>query len=142
MRDTVKRYRYDPTTQTIYDDLELSEYDSRLKSIVLVGPAGCGKTTWAINSLPKPILLVSDINTLKQFQTNVHKSVLFDDMSFTHIPREIQIHMVDREQPRTLKVLYGTVDMPAGVVKCFTANRFPFALDSAILRRITNLTIN
>lgn len=141
MRDSVKRYRYDPETSTIYDGDDGSSIDTRFKSIVLVGPAGCGKTTWAINSLPKPILLVTDINTLKQFKSAIHKSVLFDDMSFTHIPREVQIHLVDREQPRTIRVMYGTIDMPKGVVKCFTANRFPFTIDSAIERRIATLHI-
>lgn len=39
----------------------------------VVGPAGCGKTTWAKASAPKPALFVSHIDQLKLFKPNYHK---------------------------------------------------------------------
>nr|QUS52500.1 replication protein [Avon-Heathcote Estuary associated circular virus 25] len=110
---------------------------ANLTSTVLVGPSGIGKTSWALRESQKPALLVTHLDALRQLDGS-HKSIIFDDMSFTHIPREAQIHLVDRFQPRQIHVRYGTADIPAGIQKIFTANQYPFVADPAIDRRVNN----
>jgi len=110
-----------------------------------VGPAGCGKTTIAIQYATKPSLFVTHMDILKQFKPGFHKSIIFDDVSFAHLPRETNISIVDTEQPRAIHVRYGVAEIPNGVEKWFTANRYPFILgatrfDPAIERRTKLLT--
>lgn len=106
------------------------------KSLWIVGPSGIGKTTWALKNAPKPCLFVTHMDTLRQFLPSVHKSIIFDDMSFLHIPRDGQIHIVDQYHPRTIHVRYTTVNIPAGTPKIFLSNTEIFLKDQAIERRI------
>lgn len=110
-----------------------------------MGAAGCGKTTIAQQFASKPALFVTHMDILKQFKPDFHKSIIFDDVSFAHLPRETNISIVDREQPRAIHVRYGVAEIPARVEKWFTANRYPFVLgatsfDAAIERRTKLLT--
>lgn len=117
--------------------LLIFDYDFRSnRSLVLEGPSGCGKTTWAKYHAPKPSLFVTHMDTLKKFRPTFHKSIIFDDMSFTHLPRESQIHIVDQENPRSIHVRYGTATIPANTAKIFTCNQAIFTEDPAIRRRI------
>lgn len=125
---------------TMCPRLEEFRYDGPL-SLVLIGPAGCGKTTWAKRNLPKPILFVTHIDRLKDYDKNYHRSILFDDMDFSHIPRTAQIELVDRENPRDIHRRYGITNIPAGVPKCFTGNDRMFLDDPAINRRIRLITL-
>lgn len=110
-------------------------------SFVLVGPSGCGKTTWALRVAPKPALLVSHMDDLKKLSCE-HKSIIFDDMDFQHMPRTAQIHLVDQDCPRSIHCRHTTATIPAKTPKIFTANTFPFITDPAVQRRIRTLTIN
>lgn len=115
------------------------------KSMVIVGQAGCGKTTVAKHFASKPALFVTHMDILKQFKPNFHKSIIFDDVSFAHLPRETNISIVDTEQPRAIHVRYGVAEIPERVEKWFTCNRYPFVagatgFDPAIERRIKVLT--
>jgi len=123
--------------------MEWENIQSQQQSLVFIGKAGCGKTTFVKHFAPKPALFVTHIDTLKQFNKHYHKSIIFDDMSFSHWPRETQIAIVDKEQPRAIHIRYGVAEIPAGIPKYFTANRFPFQPnDGAIERRIRVITIN
>lgn len=111
------------------------------KCAVLVGPTGCGKSAWAKRVAPKPALWVTEINDLKHFSAAYHKSIIFDDMSFTHWPLVSQIHIVDLTDDRSIRVLFGKVKIPKGTCKIFTCNKYPFTVDDkvtaqAIQRRI------
>lgn len=106
------------------------------KTVVLVGPSGTGKTTWAKKHAPKPALFVTHMDTLKSFNMEVHKSLIFDDMDFKHLPTQAQIHLVDRDDPRAIHTRYTKVDLPANLVKIFTCNERPFIEHEAIERRI------
>lgn len=110
--------------------------DDSLKSLVIVGPPGCGKTNWAKIRAKKPALFVTHLDRLKELDVAFHKSIIFDDMEFTHMPRTSQIHLVDRENPRDIHVRYSVAFIPAGIQKIFTANQYPFSEDPAIQRRI------
>lgn len=110
-------------------------YDSS-KTTVLVGSSGIGKTTWAIKHASKPSIIISHIDDLKLFKPSFHKSIIFDDMSFIQWPLQSQIHLVDRDQPRSIHVRYGVAKLPANTEKIFTCNTFPFTELEPILRRI------
>lgn len=109
-------------------------------SVVIIGPTGIGKTTWACNKMEKPILLVTHMDDLRKFDKDFHKSILFDDMTFAHMPETAQIHLADFDLPRSIHVRYGTAHIPARTKKVFTSNEEPFSVNSAIARRIKKLT--
>lgn len=120
--------------------------ETNQRSTLLIGGTGLGKTTWAVARAPKPALLVSHIDQLKNFQPNRHKSIIFDDMEFKHWPPGNQIHLLDWDQPRAIHVRYGTVTLPAHTIKVFTANVFPFHSDNqqqmeAITRRLRQINV-
>lgn len=111
------------------------------KSIWIKGPSGIGKTTAAAIYAPKPCLLVTHMDDLKDLSAR-HQSIVFDDMSFVHMPRETQIQLVDREYTRSIHCRHRTATIPAGIVKIFTSNVDIFIDDEAINRRIDKLEIN
>jgi len=105
-------------------------------SVVIIGPTGVGKTSWAKRVCPKPALWVRHIDVLRSFREGYHKSIIFDDMSFAHMPREAQIHIVDQSDAAHIHCRYGHAMIPANTPKIFTANNYPFLDDPAINRRI------
>lgn len=119
-------------------DLSGSEFDNR--SIVLIGPSGAGKTIWAKHVAIKPALFVTHSDGLRNLQPN-HRSIIFDDLSYLHVPREAQISITDRFEPRQIHVRYGTVSVPAGIQKIFTANSDIFIQDPAVDRRIRKIIL-
>jgi len=113
------------------------------KALVLKGPSGCGKTTWAKMNAPKPALFVSHIDQLKKFLSGYHKSIIFDDVSFTHFPRTAQIHLLDFDNSRAIHCRHSTATIPAGIHKIFTCNDWPVTRgDPAIERRMRCFVIN
>lgn len=105
-----------------------------LKSIVLEGPTGYGKTQFALAHFDHP-LLVSHMDDLARYNQD-HDGIVFDDMDFKHLPRSTQIYLVDVDQPRSIHIRYKTAYIPAGVKKVFTCNEYPFESDPAIDRRV------
>lgn len=105
-------------------------------SILLLGPAGCGKTTWAINNCIKPALFCSHIDDLRKFRAGHHQSIIFDDVYFNDLSIGKQIALTDFDQPRSIHVRYGTVSLPQKILKIFTCNDMPFTEHPAILRRL------
>lgn len=120
-----------------------SVWSSR-KSLVVVGPPGIGKTTWAVAQAPKPCLFVRHLDQLKELE-NGHRSVVFDDLDFKHLPYHTQKFLVDMEQPAAIHVRYSVATLPIGLPRIFTANEFPFERTgvhgAAIKRRIHEIII-
>lgn len=132
-----------PTAGTLNRALShftFDEWDTR--SCVLVGPTGCGKTVWAKRNAPKPALMVSHLDQLKNFDPNIHKSIIFDDMVFKHYPIQSQIHLVDQYEARAIHCRYMCAIIPEKTPKIFTCNERPFDLHPAINRRIRLFNIS
>lgn len=118
---------------------EFSNYElMNDRTNIIVGPSGIGKTHWMKVNLPKPCLFVSHQDDLKYLRS-YHKSVLFDDVSFSHLNRAYQIQVVDRQEPRSLHRRYGTTLIPRGVVVGITGNEDPVNLGDAAIRRRVNM---
>lgn len=107
------------------------------RTYVLYGPAGTGKTEWALAHFASP-LMVSDIEDLKAFDPDTHDGIVFDDVSFLHWPRTTQIHLSDVDHARSIHLRYANVSIPAGTRKIITTNVLNVVdlSDAAIARRI------
>lgn len=117
------------------------------RSLCLQGPSGIGKTTWAKFHAPKPALLACDIDDLKHFRQDYHKTIIFDDMHFAGSPegkgawpRTSQIHLVDMYETRSIRCRHRNAVIPKGTYRIFTCNEYPFSVDDAIARRV-NLVV-
>lgn len=150
--DAIWKYCHADKPSTITEDTEtndtmllcLKEFrweDDSLKSLIIEGPPGCGKTNWAKKFSQKPALFISHLDRLKDLDITYHKSIIFDDMDFKHLPRTSQIHLVDRENPRDIHVRYNVAFIPAGMQKIFTCNIYPFDNDPAIIRRTKKFNV-
>jgi len=113
------------------------------KTLILWGESGVGKTSLAKLLLPKA-LLVSHIDGLKQYRSaetgGSMDGIIFDDMSFLHLPREAQIHLVDNYEERQIHCRHTCAEIPAGTWKILTTNLRPYQVlkttEAAIQRRI------
>lgn len=114
---------------------------SEVLSTVVVGPTGCGKTSWAKRVATKPALWVRHMDMLRAFRPDYHQSIIFDDMSFKHLPRETQIQITDSYDEQQLHVRYGVAIIPPKVMKIFTANEYPFIVDPAVDRRVYKIEV-
>lgn len=92
------------------------------KSVILWGEAGIGKSHFAKTLLVKNWLFVSHMDDLREFKPEFHSGIIFDDMSFDHMPRSAQIHITDQDDDRSLHVRYATAKIPAHTKKIFTTN--------------------
>lgn len=107
------------------------------------GPAGIGKTEYALAHFKNP-LLVSHIDRLKSFDPDVHDGIVFDDMDFNHWPITAQIHLADWNCPRDINCRYAMAHIPRHTKKIFTCNPDRLALtpDEAILSRCYWVNLN
>jgi len=111
------------------------------KTLLIIGESGIGKTTWAKQMMPKPILFVSHLDDLRKFRVEYHKSILFDDVTINHMPETSQIHLLDTENARSIHVRYGTVRIPAGTPKVFTCNTYPVTHELPAIKRRSQLLL-
>lgn len=111
--------------------------------LCIVGPTGVGKTTWARRNIPKPALFVSHLDDLKFFNAGFHKGIIFDDVSFKHLPNTTQIAITDWDNPRSIHCRHTCARLPKHVSKIFTCNDDPLDfLDAAISRRVTQVYLD
>jgi hypothetical protein len=118
----------------------LTDFDFK-QSLIIWGPPGVGKTTFAIALLQTP-LVVSHIDELKNFDPSIHSGIVFDDMSFNHMPVSAQIHLTDTAFDRAIHIRYGLALIPRDTKKIFVTNEHNgaiFNLDSSygVKRRVS-----
>ena len=80
------------------------------------------------------------MDRLRDYNDKDYEGIIFDDMSFKHIPREGQIHLVDTYDDRDIHCRYSPAFIPAGTPRIITSNKAAdeviLAADPAIARRI------
>lgn len=125
-----------------YTEFTLPHLTDWKRSHIIVGPAGTGKTQWALSHFEKPCL-ISQTDDLLHFNARIHDGLVFDDMEFGNWPRSKQIHLLDQDQNRSIKCRYKNARIPKHTKKIFTCNTLSMLHgDSAIDRRcqITRIT--
>lgn len=109
------------------------------KTLLLWGATGIGKTTLAKLLLPQA-LFVRHLDLLRMYGEGHYDGIVLDDMSFSHLPREAQIHLVDVADPTDIHIRYGVASLPQGTRRIITTNLVPEAIlrleDPAIARRV------
>lgn len=130
---TQARYTADQFTAPLLENVEVA---------YIWGPAGTGKTNWALAHFKCP-LLVRHIDGVKQFQKGIHDGIIFDDCGFKHWPREACIALTDWDYDSDVHARHYCAFIPAHTPKIFTANHpiednFP-TIDDALLRRIKHI---
>jgi len=113
------------------------------KVLVLYGSTNTGKTQWATHQFINP-LVCSHMDDLKFFNRDEHDGIVFDDMSFSHYPRETIIHLLDWDLDRSIHNRYANAFIPKHTRKIFTSNLnlseiFPVDTSGAIARRISKV---
>lgn len=116
----------------------------QIMSQIVWGLPGIGKTSFILAAHPT-VYVVSHIDDLLHFDPTRSEGLLFDDMSFTHLPRTAQIHLLDSELDRSIHCRYRTAIIPANTRKWFSTNEeggMIFDLnDGAIKRRVNVLNL-
>jgi hypothetical protein len=140
IRDDVERpqefkHRYPDAQWTL-------EVPENFRTLFVYGGTGTGKTQWAVHCFENP-LIVSHMDDLGRF-TKKNDGIVFDDMSFSHMPREACIHLLDWEMDRSIHIRYKTATIPSETRKIFTSNKsfeecFPTDESGALRRRISRI---
>lgn len=87
--------------------------------------------------------MISHIDSLKEYDPEIHNGIIFDDFNCDHLFREAVIHLLDIDNDREIHIRYGTARIPKNTKKIFTTNntdgwifKEEFLGDRALLRRL------
>lgn len=130
--------------------LEL-EWRADWHCVVICGPSGVGKTSWALANAPVPFLLVTDIDDIGYFDPGVHKAIVFDEIRCTGDesgtgkgtwPLTSQIKLVTWDTPVSIRIRYKVAHIPKHVHKIFSStNTFPLTGDRQVRRRLHDINL-
>lgn len=137
-----KRKREDPVYDfKTFKDIKVPDWEG--KTLYIEGAAGTGKTEWAksyvVNVLKTDYLRCTHIDCLKRY--NGEGVILWDDVSFKHLPRETVIHIVETRNARDIHCRHKVAHIPPGVKNIILHNSddiFPRDRFGAIDRRIVH----
>jgi hypothetical protein len=90
------------------------------KSWLITGPPATGKTQWALSHFEKAVL-VRHLDDLHNITTDTD-GVVFDDMSFKHMPPQAIIHLLDMDYDSPVHLRYNNGRIPKGLPRIFTSN--------------------
>lgn len=85
------------------------------------GPTGTGKTNFALAHFESP-LLVRHLDDLKEFDETIHDGIVFDDISFTHVPFQQVLNLTDGDFDSSIHCRFVNAKIPAGTKRIFTHN--------------------
>lgn len=112
------------------------------KTLVLVGPAGTGKTSLArsIGEKLGGFFWATDKNSLMHYANE--STIIFDDVQTGGCSRGTLISIIDTEQFQHIRILYSVCAVSAGVRRIICTNNLEFTFgsfvnDPAIRRRCT-----
>lgn len=118
-------------------------YD-KSKALVLKGLADCGKTNWAIAQFKNPIM-INELDQLRDIKKDTD-GLIFDEMLFGHMPKQVQIYLLDMAMDRTIRTRYSNAIIPKKIPRIFVCNEheWPFGLDphESVSRRYNVIEIN
>ncbi len=135
MGEKERKPRIFPLISDYDPDVDLSE-----KSLWLVGESGCGKTEFIKSWLTHKglsYLMVTHLDKLKKY--NGQDVIVYDDVSFAHLPRETAIHIAETKNEREIHCRHACAYIPPGVYNIFISNSHHIWPDDhfgAIERRI------
>lgn len=139
----------------VVNDVQLRTFGwtEHVRTLVVCGPSGVGKTSWALAHAPKPALLVTDVDDLQSYDANHHRSIIFDEIRCNGArdhngrwvgawPLTSQIKLVTWDTPCSIRIRYKLARIPAHVPKVFTCtDTICFTYDEQINRRIEILNL-
>jgi len=121
-----------------YARMDNLNWDRKQTSLHIMGSTALGKTEFAKAWLHKngyTYLRVTHLDGLKKYQGE--DFILFDDLSFLHLPRETQIHITEVKNASSIHCRHTTAEIPPGIGRIFLSNTTIFKQDPAIERRVT-----
>lgn len=93
------------------------------RTVVISGPAGIGKTLYARSlSGDQPHHFVTSLDSLRSLSLSSGEYILFDDLTYSHLPWPEVIKIVDCEQPRSVHCRYSNAEVPASMKKIMLTN--------------------
>lgn len=143
VRATKKRKFTEPA-----EGVEVSRFKpldwNRQKALVLRGPAGIGKTQWALAQFNKPIM-IEDLDELRDVPPDCD-GLVFDEVQFNLLAKAKKIALTDWEMDRTVRIRHTVARIPRHTPKIFTCNEHEhtFGEDSheSVLRRIQTMDVD
>lgn len=102
----------------------LDAWDPTKQTLIIKGPSNLGKTEFAkavvFHKTKKHAAFCSNLNKLKY--RDAHQPIIFDDMNFRLLSREKTIHLLDIENDRDIRILFGIHTIEAGTMRVITTN--------------------
>jgi hypothetical protein len=108
---------------------------------IVCGNPGIGKTRWALSHFNEGLgaLFCTHIDDVRAFNPKRFGGIVFDDLSFAHLPICTQKYLCDWVDGRTIHCRYSNAWIPAKTKKIFTCNfgQIPLDMnDSAVNTRV------
>lgn len=109
--------------------------------VFLQGYSKTGKTQFALAHFENP-LLIRELEDLSKLDSS-YDGLVFDDMSFRHMPPNKSIHLTDWDLPSSMRVLYGIAVIPAKMRRIFVSNQTDiFFPDPEKYKNVNDETLN